>query len=55
VARAIEQNSDRLCDLGDLIHYRQRRNQAAYRSHRKRTLVRHRRKRQNRRLPEVSE
>ena len=45
IARAIAQRSDHLVDLGALIHYRQRRNHAAYRSHRKRTLVRHRRRR----------
>jgi hypothetical protein len=45
VARAIEHHSDNLCDLGDLIHYRQWRNHAAYRSHRKHTLIRHRHKR----------
>ena len=55
IARAIEQHSDHLLDLGALIHYRQRRNHAAYRSHRKRTLVRHRPRRQKRCFPEVSE
>jgi len=48
IACAIAQHSDALQDLGALIHYRQRRNHAAYCSHRKRTLIRHRRKRPKR-------
>jgi hypothetical protein len=44
-----------LLDLGAVIHGRQRRNPAAYRPHRKRMLVCHQRRRQNRRFSEVSE
>ena len=38
VARVLDDEKYRLSDILDILNYRQRRNYAAYRSHRKRTL-----------------
>src|SRR5262245_42138295 len=59
IAQAIDEATRPLRDVLAIVHYRQRRNHAAYRSHRKRTLKKlhqrsHRRKRKTSKSCETS-